>query len=154
MEFKIAETEKEFDAARNLFREYAKSLNFELCFQNFDHELTVLPQEYGLPNGRLWLVYVGDAAVGCIAIRKLQENICEMKRLYVQPDFRNLKLGVQLINLALDGAKNLGYQKMRLDSAPIQHHAQTIYRKMGFYDIESYNNNPIAGVVFLEKILQ
>lgn len=148
---KQAESEKEIRISRELFLEYAHSLNFDLCFQDFDKELESLPGKYALPSGRLTLCYVDGIPAGCIALRNIDDDTCEMKRLYVKPDFRGLKLGMKLSQHLLKEAKKIGYKKMRLDTiASTMKHAFNLYEQMGFYEIEPYNYNPQPGVVYME----
>ena len=135
---------------RELFIEYAKSLNFDLCFQDFDNELSSLPGEYSPPDGRLILAYYKSSPAGCIALRKLETGICEMKRLYVRPQFRGLKIGRGLTHELLSEAKNAGYHTIRLDTVPAMKNAQRMYERFGFYDIEPYRKNPLPGARYME----
>ncbi len=145
-----AQTPQEIAEVRELFLEYAKSLDFELCFQNFDEELEGLPGSYSPPEGRLFLAERSGAIAGCIALRKLDEHICEMKRLYVKPRFRGNNLGKVLVEKLINEARKIGYQKMRLDTVPSMQTAQKLYKSMGFYEIRPYRENPVPGAVFME----
>ncbi len=141
--------------SRALFLEYAHSLPFSLEFQGFDQEVATLPGEYAPPNGRLLLAICNSQAAGCIALRKLDEGICEMKRLYVAPAFRGQKfdgktIGISLIIGLLQEAQKLGYKKMRLDTVPSMERAITLYKALGFKEIEPYYFNPQPGAIFLE----
>ncbi|WP_153796155.1 GNAT family N-acetyltransferase [Foetidibacter luteolus] len=152
--FTIAATAEDFEDGRLLFREYAASLGFDLCFQNFAEELLTLDKQYNKPDGALILARYKNTAVGCVAVRKLEEGIAELKRLYVQPGYRNLKLGKKLLEQSLRVAQQLGYKLIRLDSAPGQEQAQHLYRRYGFYEIPSYRHNPVPGVVYMEYRLK
>src|ERR1700722_19010225 len=102
--------------ARELFFEYAQSLGFSLCFQNFDHELAALPGDYAPPEGRLLLAEFEGQLAGCVALHKLESSICEMKRLYLRPQFRGQGLGHVLADGIIAEARQIGYQRMRLDT--------------------------------------
>jgi putative acetyltransferase len=136
---------------RQLFLEYAQSLNFSLCFQNFDEELATLPGAYSAPGGSLLLAQRAGAAAGCVALRKLQDKICEMKRLYVRPEMRGLGVGKMLVDRVIADARAIGYERMRLDTvAPAMNDAITMYRRRGFREIPPYCANPQAGALYME----
>src|SRR5262249_35773992 len=135
---------------RELFREHARALNIDLCFQNFERELAELPGSYAPPEGRLLLATEAGSACGCVAIRALSKQICEMKRLYVRPRFRGNGLGRSLAQMALLAARQRGYQRMRLDTLASMKEAQSLYRSLGFRTIQSYYDNPVDGVQFME----
>ena len=136
---------------RALFLEYGRSLDFSLCFQQFDQELRGLPGEYAPPHGRLILCEVDDKPAGCMALKKLEERICEMKRLYVRPEFRGDGLGLQLVTHLIGEAREAGYSAIRLDTvAGTMDHAIALYRSIGFRDIPPYYPNPIPKAVYLE----
>jgi GNAT superfamily N-acetyltransferase len=138
-------------AARELFLEYASTLGFSLCFQNFDHELRTLPGDYYPPAGRLLLAYLNDEPVGCVAMHRWDEHTCEMKRLYVRPAARGHALGRVLVEHLIKEARDIGYQSMRLDTVePIMNHAVLLYRDMGFEEIEAYRDNPMRGTLYME----
>jgi GNAT superfamily N-acetyltransferase len=141
------------DHARALFREYAAALGVDLCFQNFDGELASLPGDYAPPMGRLLLAYLGDSVVGCVALRKLDADSCEMKRLYVCPSARGKRIGLALANAIIAAARELGYARMRLDTLPQMTEAQRMYAALGFRDIPAYRVNPVPGSRFLELSL-
>lgn len=147
----------ELAAARTILREYAASLNLDLCFQNFDHEVQTLPGEYASDRGGLLLAYVGDECAGCCALRPLDtadySNACEMKRLYVRPSYRGLGLGRQLAERMLDIARMHGYSHMLLDTLDDMEAARTLYEDLGFVEIPPYYHNPIAGAHYLMNTL-
>ncbi len=140
--------------ARELFQEYANSLGFSLCFQGFDQELAGLPGEYAPPDGRLLLAgYAGNTA-GCVALHKIEPEICEMKRLYVRPQFRGKALGKRLVETVIAEARAIGYRRMRLDTVePMMKDAVRLYRQFGFKEISPYRSNPIKGALYMELAL-
>ncbi len=140
----------QLDEIRRLFIEYAQSLDIDLCFQDFDQELETLPGKYAPPMGALILAMVDGQPAGCIALRQLTDNICEMKRLFVRPDFRGLKIGSQLIAKIIKEAKDRQYKHMRLDTLSTMKNALKLYSSFGFYEIEPYIFNPIQGARYLE----
>jgi len=154
LDFKMASTTGDFELAQELFKEYAASLDFDLGFQDFKKELATIHQQYHPPKGALLLCLDKEKkALGCVAVRELSQRTAELKRLYVKPEFRSLKIGRQLLTMAIDTAKGLGYQALRLDTVPGQDKAQAIYRHVGFYEIEPYRHNPIGGTIYMERKL-
>ena len=141
---------QEVELLRTLIKEYAGSLRFDLCFQDFSEELSNLTQMYGPPHGRAYLALLGESPAGCVAIRRLKASICEMKRLYVRPAFRGKRIGHRLIQTAITAGVELGYKHMRLDTVPGMDRAQELYRAFGFCEILSYRHNPILGTQFFE----
>ena len=139
---------------RKLFLEYARSLEIDLDFQDFETELKTLPGKYQPPDGALILALVEGKEAGCIALRKISKDICEMKRLYVRDEYRGLGLGKKLVGMIIDEAVNKHYQYMRLDTLPTMKSAQSLYSSFGFYDIEPYVYNPIQGTRFMELKLR
>src|ERR1043165_1120548 len=113
-----AKSALEIEQARLLFREYQSWLQIDLCFQNFEKELANLPGDYAQPEGRLLLAYEGAQLAGCVALRKIDERVCEMKRLFLREEFRGRGLGRQLIEAIIQEAKQIGYDHMRLDTLP------------------------------------
>ena len=149
------QTPEDIDRARELFEEYAAWLGIDLCFQNFEKELAELPGEYVPPTGRLFLALDGDRVSGCVALRTLGNGACEMKRLYVRPDFRGKGLGRELTHTVINAARELGYQRIRLDTLPGRmDRALAMYRSLGFREIEAYYHNPVPGVTFMELLLR
>jgi len=146
-----AEAPTQIAQARELFLEYAQSLGFSLCFQNFDKELANLPGDYAPPDGRLLLAEYQSQLAGCVALHKLSADTCEMKRLYLRSQFRGRRLGRILAERIISEARQIGYQRMRLDTVePVMKNAVAMYRKMGFREIEPYCRNPIAGALYME----
>lgn len=135
---------------RSLFEAYRASLDVDLCFQQFDQELETLPGKYAPPMGCLLMARANNEAAGCIALRPLEDGVCEMKRLYVSPNHRGLKIGRKLVDALIKRAKDLGYKKMRLDTLPSMARAILLYESIGFFDITPYCVNPTPGVRFLE----
>ena len=149
-----AETPAQIAQARELFLEYAQSLGFSLCFQNFDKELAELPGDYAPPDGRLLLAQFEGQLAGCIALHKLEDSICEMKRLYLRPQFRGKGLGRGLADHIIAEARHIGYQRMRLDTVePVMKEAVAMYRRIGFREIAPYCANPIAGALYMDLSL-
>lgn len=136
-----------------LFREYERYLGFELTFQNFTAELEHLPAMYGPPDGRAYLLEQDDMAFGCVAVRKLEDGVGEIKRMYLKPDYRGKGFGKVLMDLALDASHELGYRKVRLDTLDTMKAALAVYKKAGFYEIPKYRENPFENAVFMEKKL-
>jgi putative acetyltransferase len=142
------------EQARELFLEYAGSLGFSLCFQSFDEELKNLPGAYSPPGGRLLLAHLAGQPAGCVALRKLENNICEMKRVYVRPTCRGKRLGKMLVDRVITEARSIGYQRMRLDTiASSMQDAIELYRRIGFREIPPYRSNPIEGALYMELSL-
>jgi len=154
IEFIQVESGPALDQIRALFLEYAKSLDFNLCFQNFDKELRELPGEYALPHGRLILCEFNGKPAGCIALKPLEPGLCEMKRLYVRPESRGSQLGFKLATHLIDEARRAGYTSMRLDTIRgSMDKAIALYRCLGFKEIPPYYPNPIPNALFLELAL-
>ncbi|CAN5403321.1 N-acetyltransferase [soil metagenome] len=146
-----AETPKQIEETKKLFREYEKWLGLDICFQGFEAELANLPGKYAKPNGRLLVASVDGKIAGCLALRKLEEGICEMKRLYLRDEFRGSGLGNKLIEKLIGEARLIGYQKMRLDTLPDKmNKAVRLYESHGFRQIPAYYHNPYGETLYLE----
>jgi putative acetyltransferase len=149
-----ADSGESIQQVRELFLEYAASLDFDLNFQKFNKELAELPGAYSPPKGRLLLATVESEVAGCVALRPLQPGICEMKRLYVRPGFRGQALGKKLVEAIIQEAGSIGHERMRLDTVPSMASAISLYRALGFREIDPYTTNPIPGALFLELDLR
>lgn len=145
------------EATRAIFRDYAQSLDVDLCFQNFDAELATLPGEYAPTQGALLLALVGGEVAGCGALRRLWDvdyaNACEMKRLYVRPSYRQFGLGRLLAQALMDRGRQAGYSVMLLDTLDEMEAARGLYASLGFENIPPYYFNPIAGAHYLKAEL-
>jgi ribosomal protein S18 acetylase RimI-like enzyme len=141
-----AATLDQMDEVRSLFREYAASLSVDLCFQNFEQELAGLPGKYDP-------ILLAGSFAGCVALRPLAGPIAEAKRLYVRPAHRGHGLGRRLAEAIIEAARQKGYRTLRLDSLPEMREAITLYRRLGFHEIEPYCINPVPGAVFMEMNL-
>lgn len=149
-----AESMSQIHDATTIFREYEAWIDLDLCFQGFEAELSALPGKYATPDGRLLLAYVDDRLAGCIAMRKLNDGVCEMKRLFVRDDFRGIKIGISLIERLIAEAREIGYSRMRLDTFPPKMgKAVSLYETHGFVEIPSYYDNPHSEVLFMELTL-
>jgi putative acetyltransferase len=149
MNLQLVTSEPLVSQAQEIFREYQVSLDIDLCFQDFEQELAALPGKYAPPQGRLYLAFVDEMLAGCIALRPFQEGLCEMKRLYVRPQFRGQNLGLLLATEIIAEAKRIGYHQMVLDTLDTMTAAQKIYRSVGFQEIEPYCFNPIDGALYM-----
>lgn len=146
---RVARAAADVAACRELFLEYQASLGVSLCFQGFDRELAELPGEYVAPRGGLWTAHVGEVLAGCVALRPLDAQAAEMKRLYVRPAFRGSRLGLALAERVIQAARDIGYGTLKLDTLPSMAEAQRMYARLGFVETTPYNDNPVAGVRFL-----
>jgi putative acetyltransferase len=150
-----ASSNDQITLTRELFLEYANALSVDLCFQDFTRELQDLPGKYAPPAGRLFLAYYNDIGkserlAGCGALRLFSSNACEMKRLYVRPEFRGRGIGRALTLALIAAAREIGYRAMRLDTLPEMREAHKLYRALGFQEIAAYCSNPVEGVRYLE----
>ena len=152
---KLSNFEQYIADTRQLFREYSAWLEIDLCFQNFEQELAQLPGDYEEPEGRLLLAFHEAKLAGCIALRKLDESTCEMKRLFVRGTFRGQGIGRNLIEMIIREAREIGYERMRLDTLPPKmNDAIALYQSFGFKDIPPYYDNPVPGAKFMELELR
>lgn len=138
---------------RALLREYEVELGIDLCFQGFDAELANLPGDYAPPRGALLVAEVDGAIAGCVALRPLDRDACEMKRLYARPAFRGRRVGRALAEAIIAEARRIGYARMRLDTLPVMTEAQGLYARLGFSEIAPYRDNPVPGARYLELAL-
>ncbi|MGH9850337.1 MAG: GNAT family N-acetyltransferase [Blastocatellia bacterium] len=148
-----AETDERLDQARLLFAEYIASLGFDTSFQNVADELARLPGCYAPPSGCLLLALHENRAAGCVALKKLDDQTCEMKRLYVRPSYRNLRIGKALVDALIREAQVAGYRRMRLTTVMTMERAISIYQSWGFKEIPAYCYHPVPGTVFMELML-
>ena len=139
----------ELEHVRQFFRNYAAWLGVDLSFQGFADELANLPGAYGEADGRLFFAEIDGRPAGCVGIRRFSEGVCEMKRLYVDPDARGRGLGRQLALQAIKAAQALGYRRILLDTMPMMRIAVKLYRELGFTEAPAYYPTPIEGTIFL-----
>jgi GNAT superfamily N-acetyltransferase len=137
---------------RALFKEYAAGLGVDLGFRDFERELAELPGEYAPPGGRL-LLALGPEPAGCVALRRYEPGVCEMKRLYVRPEFRGSGPWPELVEAIVAVGRQAGYDRMRLDTLPAIEAARALYRSLGFVEIEAYRFNPVHGTTYFELAL-
>lgn len=140
-------------AVKALFLEYAQSLDFSLCFQGFDQEMATFPAKYSPPKGGLLLAKVDSVPAGAVGVWQQSPGICEMKRLYLKPEFRGLDLGRRLAAGIVEEGRRLGYRAIRLDTLKTMVAARALYATMGFVEVEPYYDNPIDGAVYMELSL-
>lgn len=150
LEIKQVTSKERIEQASELFKEYSNYLNIDLEFQNFNEELESLPGDYSLPEGCLLLAFYKNKLAGCVALRKFDEGMCEMKRLYIRPGYRGKGIGKVLAKQILNTARKLGYTHMRLDTLPFMKEAITLYLSLGFKEIDPYRYNPYEGAKFFE----
>lgn len=149
-----ANTKELIEQAKELIREYAQSLEFDLGFQDFDQEMENFPGQYASSRGCLFIALVANKTIGCVALRDFGQGICEMKRLYVKPNFRGQKVGRLLAEVVIKAARDIGYDYMRLDTIPSMKQANMLYNALGFKQIAPYRFNPIEGATFFELNLK
>jgi putative acetyltransferase len=154
LQFVQVQSDSQIEQVRELFLEYARSLGFSLCFQNFDQELANLPGDYSPPYGKLLLAEFEGELAGCVALHKLENEICEMKRLYLRPQFRGKGLGRALATRIIAEARDLGYSRLRLDTVEsAMQDAVAMYLKLGFRKIDPYCENPMPSALYMELVL-
>lgn len=155
-EFEIVPAFSEKEKIAELFSEYTQYLVDNdpvfaeyLKLQKFDDELSDLEHKYGLPYGRLYIVLDGDKAAGCVGLLKMNDETCELKRMYVRPEYRGRGLARFLGEMIMREGAEIGYKYMQLDTLPFLTSAQSLYRKLGFYEIEKYNNSPMENATYM-----
>ncbi len=139
----------DYVVGKSLIEEYQASLGVDLCFQNFSQEIANLPGIYGPPRGCLLIARMNEKLAGCVAVRGLDDGDCEIKRLYVRPEYRREGVGRRLVEKAIRFARALGYARMLLDTLPAMTEAQSLYQSLGFAEIDGYYINPVEGVRYL-----
>jgi len=150
--FKVleAESKEQMKIARMIFEEYSNYVNIDLEFQNFKKEINTLHEIYNHPYDCILIAYFNENLVGCGALRKFDEEICEMKRLYVKPEFRGRGFGKSLAKTIIDKAIKIGYKSMRLDTLPFMKEAISLYKSLGFKEMKPYRYNPFKDAKFFE----
>lgn len=151
--YQIASTSPEFEGGKKLFEEYALSLNIDLSFQNFSKELETIRHQYNKPQGALLLACDSGVFIGCSGVRRFDQEIAELKRMYVKNEYRGYHIGTNLLQRSIDAAKELGYKRIRLDTLEDMVKAKQLYKSFGFYEIPSYRFNPLPGTIYMEKQL-
>lgn len=154
IKYHIAESDQDFEKCKDIIIEYLDTLGIDLSYMNLQHEFAEMKQMYGGNNGTFFYALDETQIIGCVGIRRVENEIAELKRLYVRDNYRGYKVGVTLLENALKSAKNLGYKKIRLDVIPTLQIAKELYISFGFYEIEPYFNNPVKGTTYMEKNLQ
>ena len=149
--FRIAGTKQEFEDGKFLFKKYAASLDVDLSFQNFDEELETIADKYNTPGGALLIAYDNQMAIGCVALRRLDDDTAELKRLFVDPTYRGSQSGQKLLAQILEAAQKLGYKSVRLDTLAGMEAALKLYRSFGFKEIPPYRHNPLEDAIYMEK---
>jgi putative acetyltransferase len=150
IKIEAARSREQIEQIRQLFLEYARSLGFDLCFQDFQTELDNLPGEYSAPDGSLHIAHFNNVPAACVAMRRFGNDACEMKRLYVKPQFRKLGIGRKLAERVIADARKAGYERMLLDTIGTMTEAIALYKSLGFAEIESYRFNPLEGARYFE----
>lgn len=149
-----AEGDKDYEKAKTLFKEYAESLSYTLDIHGFQKEIENLPGEYAPPDGFILLAYIKDDLAGCVALKRLKEDTCEMLRMFVRPDFRQRGIGRAMAEKTIDEARKIGYKKMWLDMVESMKHALGLYQSMGFVKIKPFREKSRGNAVFLELDLE
>ncbi len=149
----VANSTQAFNDGRKLFQEYANAIDYEAGFPNFAEELATLENIYVGPLGSLVLAYYHHQAIGCLAVLEIENDTAELKRFYVQPPFRQFKIGARLLEFTLDQAKQLQFQRVRLEVIPSLGKAKELYRSFGFEEITPFRNVSVEGTTYMEKDL-
>ncbi|MCB1861972.1 MAG: carbonate dehydratase [Gammaproteobacteria bacterium] len=145
---------EELERVRQLFRDYADWLGVDLCFQNFDAEMSSLPGAYSAPGGRLFFAELDGKPAGCVGLREFSDGVCEMKRLYVEPSLRRHGIGRKLALAVIEAAHDLNYKRILLDTLPAMRVALKLYRELGFQEVPAYYLTPIESTIFLSLELE
>lgn len=148
MNLEIKSAYHELESIKQLFTEYTQSLEVDLCFQDFNNELALLPGKYAQPDGRLYLAYWNNQCAGCIALRRYDDHRAELKRLFIRNEFRGYGISKQLIQRIIQDAKEIGYQSVVLDTLNTMIPAINLYKSFGFNEIEPYYENPLDGATY------
>lgn len=148
MNLEIKSAYLELESIKILFTEYAQSLEVDLCFQDFNNELALLPGKYAQPDGRLYLAYWNEQCAGCIALRRYDEYRAEIKRLFIRNEFRGHGISKQLIQRIIQDAKDIGYHSIVLDTLNTMKPAINLYQSFGFKEIDAYYDNPLNGATY------
>ena len=151
--YHLAQTNDDFEKCKAIIVEYLEILAIDLNYMDLPDEFATMDKKYGANEGALILALDGNEAIGCVGVRKIEPGIAELKRLYVRDSHRGLKVGVTLLEKALEISRNFGYRKIRLDVIPTLHKAKQLYQSFGFYEIPPYFNNPIEGTTYMEKVI-
>lgn len=151
--YHLAESQEDFQKCKEIIVEYLETLGIDLAYMNLPDEFATMNKNYAANEGVLILALNKNEAIGCVGVRKIEPGIAELKRLYVRNSHQGYKVGVTLLQKALESARNLGYNKIRLDVIPTLLKAKELYRSFGFYEIPAYFNNPVEGTIYMEKIL-
>jgi putative acetyltransferase len=154
MQIVAVQTGEQLEAVRRLFEEYWNSFGFTPCFQNFGAELAALPGDYVPPGGRLALALVSGAAAGCAALRRIDSQRCEAKRLYVKPEYRERGIGRALLDWVIAEARGAGYRELVGDTLPVMQRALAMYDRMGFKRTTPIAGEPTPGAVYIRLPLR
>jgi putative acetyltransferase len=144
---------EEMPLVRKLFEEYAASLDIDLCFQDFESELETLPGGYGPPEGTIIVAISDGEPAGCVALRRIEKDTCEMKRLYVKPEHRGKGIGRALAGAVIECAREMGYASIKLDTLESMTEANALYVSLGFTECARYRHNPCEHPVYMELSL-
>jgi len=151
--YHLANTPKDFERGHAIIVEYLATLGIDLTYMNLPQEFSTLAEKYAAPEGAFILALDGETVIGCAGVRKIDNEAAELKRVYVKDDYRGYKIGISLIKKGLENARELGYNKIRLDVIPTLVKAKKLYQSLGFYEIAPYFENPVPGTVYMEKEL-
>lgn len=148
--YRFARSPHDLPLVRELFLEYQRAIDVDLCFQQFDQELAALPGRYAPPAGCIILAFVEVRPAGCVALREIADGTCEMKRLYIRPAFRGLGMGRELAERVIAEARRIGHRRMMLDTLDTMTTARAIYRALGFVEADAYTHNPLPNVHYMQ----